>query len=261
MSADGSARIDLNADLGEGLDPWHHGVPGPDAALLDVVTSANVACGFHAGGPQIMARTCAAAVERGVSIGAHVGYHDLEGFGRRAREIPADVLRAEIAYQIGALVAVARAAGGRVAYVKPHGALYNAIVHHEVQAEAVVAAVLAVDDSLPIVGLPGSVVLALARDSGLRAVGEAFADRGYLADGTLVPRAHPQALVTDASDVTARVLRLVADGVVRSIDGTDVPLVAESVCLHSDTPGAERLGLEVRAGLDAAGVDVRSFVG
>jgi len=251
-----ATRIDLNCDLGEELDPWTPGVDGLDAQLLDVVTSANVACGFHAGDERIMAAVCRAAAERGVAVGAHVSYLDREHFGRRFLDVPADELRAQVAQQLATLQAVARGVGTRVAYVKPHGALYNAVVHHEAQARAVVEAV----DDLPVVGLPGSAVLDAAARRGLRAVTEAFADRGYRADGTLVPRSEPGALVTDGDEVAARVLRLATDHLVRAVDGTDVRVAAESVCVHSDTPGAAALAVAVRAALEAGGVRVAPFV-
>jgi UPF0271 protein len=251
-----SARIDLNCDLGEELDAWEPGVDGLDSALLDVVTSANVACGFHAGDERIMAAVCRAAATRGVAVGAHVSYLDREHFGRRFVDVPADVLRAQVAQQLETLQAVARQAGTRVAYVKPHGALYNAVVHHEAHAAAVVAALT----GLPVLGLPGSAVLAAATARGLRAVTEAFADRGYRADGTLVPRNEPGALVSDAGEVAARVVRLAAEGVVRAVDGAEVRVRAESVCVHSDTPGAAVLAGTVRAALVDSGVVVGPFV-
>ena len=251
-----ASLIDLNCDLGEDVDPWEPGTPGVDTLLLDIVTSVNVACGFHAGDARVMAEVCRAATERGVAIGAHVSYLDREHFGRRALDVPADVLRAQVAYQLGALLAVARSVGAKVAYVKPHGALYNAVVHDEGHARAVVEAV-----DLPVVGLPGSAVLALAAARGLRTVPEAFADRGYRADGTLVPRSEPGALVTDPRLVAERVVRLAADGLVRAVDGSDVVVRAESVCVHSDTPGAVDLARGVRAALADAGIVVRSFVG
>ena len=170
--------------------------------------------------------------------------------------MPADVLQAQVTQQIETLQAIARREGARVAYVKPHGALYNTVVHHEEQARAVVAAIT----DLPVVGLPGSAVLAAASARGLRAVPEAFADRGYRADGTLVPRSEPGALVTDADEVAARVLRLATDGVVRAVDGTEVAVVAESVCVHSDTPGAAALARSVRVVLERNGVAVVPFV-
>jgi len=252
-----AVRIDLNCDLGEEYDAWATGVDGLDTQLLGIVTSANVACGFHAGDERIMAAVCRAGARRGVAVGAHVSYLDRENFGRRFVDVPADVLRAQVAQQIATLQAIARAAGTTVAYVKPHGALYNAVVHHEAQASAVVAAI----DDLPVLGSPGSAVLELATAKGLRAVTEAFADRGYRADGTLVPRSEPGALVTDAEEVAARVVRMADVGMVRAVDGTDVRVVAESVCVHSDTPGAVVLARRVRAALLERGVAVQRFVG
>jgi 5-oxoprolinase (ATP-hydrolysing) subunit A len=254
------ARIDLNCDLGEGLDDWVPGVPGPETVLLESVTSANVACGFHAGDDRVMAAVCRAAAERGVAVGAQVSYRDREHFGRRFLDVPAEVLRADVEEQIGALRRAAQSAGTQVAYVKPHGALYNAVVRHERQATAVVDAVVAAGGDLPVVGLPGAVVLDLARARGLRAVTEAFADRGYRADGTLVPRTEAGALVVDPEAVAGRVLDMVVRGHVVAVDGSVVPVEAESVCVHSDTPGATALAAAVRAALAAAGVVVEPFV-
>ncbi|GAB3887376.1 LamB/YcsF family protein [Terrabacter terrigena] len=251
-------HLDLNADVGESFGVW---TLGDDAAVLDVVTSANVACGFHAGDPLTLRTTCAYAAERGVVVGAQVGYRDLAGFGRRFVDVPPDALAADVIYQLGALSAMAHVAGTRVAYVKPHGALYNAIVHHEAQAQAVVDAVVAVDTSLPILGLPGSVVLARAMAAGLRAVSEAFADRAYLPDGRLVPRTEPGAVLHGAEEVAARVRRLALEGVVTAVDGTDVEVRAESVCIHGDTPGAVEMARAVRRELEAAGVEIRAFAG
>jgi UPF0271 protein len=248
--------IDLNSDLGEGFGIWRL---GDDDALLEVVTSANVACGFHAGDPDILRRVCARAAERGVVIGAQVSYRDLAGFGRRSIDVPADSLTNDVLYQLGALDAFARVAGSAVRYVKPHGALYNRIVHDEEQAAAVVAAVLAYDRTLPVLGLPGSAWLGLAAEAGLATVGEAFADRGYTASATLVPRSQSGALLTDPDDVADRVLRMVDSGVVRSVEGTDVEVSAGSVCVHGDSPGAVAMAITVRDRLLAAGVEVRSF--
>jgi UPF0271 protein len=250
-------HIDLNCDLGEGFGVWTLGEPGTDDALLEVVTSANVACGFHAGDPAIMAARCSTAAARGVAVGAHVGYRDLVGFGRRRLDVPPDVLLQEVAYQVGALQAVARTVGARVGYVKPHGALYNRVVHDEEQALAVVAGVAGTDPGLALMGLPGWAVLRHAEAAGLRTVTEAFVDRGYRADGTLVPRGRPGALVTDPEEAAARAVRMVRDGVVASVDGGDVPVVAESLCVHSDTPGAVPVARAVRAALEAAGVALR----
>ncbi|TFH68260.1 LamB/YcsF family protein [Cellulomonas sp. HD19AZ1] len=252
------AAIDLNADLGEGDGPWRVEPPA-DEALLDLVTSANVAAGYHGGDAATMAATCAGALARGVAVGAHPSYDDRAGFGRRHVDVAPDVLRAQVTAQLGALVAVAASVGARVTHVKPHGALYNAVVHDAVQARAVVDAVLAVDPDLALLGLPGSRVLALAADAGLRTVVEAFVDRGYRADGTLVPRTEPGALVTDPRVAAERAVRLAVDGVVTAVDGTPVRLRPDSLCLHSDTRGAVGLATAVRAALVDAGVDVRPF--
>jgi UPF0271 protein len=250
-------RIDLNADLGESYGAW---TLGDDAGLLAIITSANIACGFHAGDPAGLRRVCAEAVAREVVIGAQVGYPDLAGFGRRFLDMSAADLEAAVIYQVGALDGLARAAGGRVRYVKPHGALYNAIVHHEAQADAVVAAVRAYDPNLALVGLPGSVVLERAAAAGLTTVGEAFADRGYRSDGTLVPRAEPGAVLSDADEIAARAAAIVADGRVTSVDGVSVQIDADSLCIHGDTPGAVAIAGRVRSALAARGVRLASFV-
>ncbi|KRC99180.1 MULTISPECIES: LamB/YcsF family protein [unclassified Streptomyces] len=251
-----TTAIDLNADLGEGFGRWQL---TDDEQLLSVVTSANVACGFHAGDAVTMRRVCALAVERGVTIGAQVSYRDLAGFGRRAMDVPAAELAAEVAYQIGALEVFARAAGARVAYVKPHGALYNRVVHDEEQAGAVVEGVLLADAALPVLGLPGSRLLELARTAGLPAVPEAFADRAYTERGTLVPRGRAGAVVTDPDAVVARSVSLARAGRVASEAGTEIDVRARSLCLHGDTPGAVDLARRVRRGLEESGVRVEAF--
>jgi UPF0271 protein len=252
-----AATVDLNSDLGEGFGIWRL---GDDEALLDIVTSANVACGFHAGDPDILRRVCARAAERGVVIGAQVSYRDLAGFGRRSIDVPAATLTNDVIYQLGALDAFAKIAGSRVGYVKPHGALYNRIVHDETQAAAVVDAVHTYDPSLPVLGLPGSAWLRLAAEAGLTTVGEAFADRGYTAAATLVPRSQPGALVTDVDEVAARVVRLATDGVLEAVDGSKVSVAARSICVHGDTPGAVAMALAVRDALQTAGVAITPFV-
>lgn len=249
--------IDLNADLGEGFGRWSL---GDDAALLEVITSANVACGFHAGDPDTLRQVCAWAVERGVAIGAQVSYRDLAGFGRRFLDVPAASLTNDVLYQLGALDAFARAAGSAVRYVKPHGALYNRVVHDEAQAQALVDAVLAYDRTLPVLGLPGSAWLRLATEAGLTVVAEAFADRSYTADGALVPRSEPGAVISDPGEVAQRVVRLVTHGGVEAVDGTHVSVPAASICVHGDSPGAVAMATEIRRALEAAGVEVRSFV-
>ncbi|MFD7601863.1 LamB/YcsF family protein [Streptomyces mirabilis] len=249
--------IDLNADLGEGFGRWRL---TDDEQLLSVVTSANVACGFHAGDAATMRRVCQLAAERGVRIGAQVSYRDLAGFGRRAMDVPPDELAAEVAYQIGALEVFARAAGACVSYVKPHGALYNRVVHDEEQAAAVVEGVLLADAALPVLGLPSSRFLKLAERAGLPTATEAFADRAYTEEGTLVPRTQADAVITDAEAVVERSLGLARFGMVTSHSGTLIPVRARSLCLHGDTPGAVDLARRVRARLESSGVAVKAFV-
>ncbi|MFE2837114.1 LamB/YcsF family protein [Streptomyces mirabilis] len=248
--------IDLNADLGEGFGRWRL---TDDEQLLSVVTSANVACGFHAGDAATMRRVCELAAERGVRIGAQVSYRDLAGFGRRAMDVPPDELAAEVAYQIGALEVFARAAGACVSYVKPHGALYNRVVHDEEQAAAVVEGVLLADAALPVLGLPSSRLLKLAERAGLPTATEAFADRAYTEQGTLVPRTQADAVITDAEAVVERSLGLARFGMVTSHSGTRIPVRARSLCLHGDTPGAVDLARRVRARLESSGVAVKAF--
>jgi UPF0271 protein len=252
-----SGVLDLNSDLGESFGRW---VLGDDDAMLALVTSANVACGFHAGDATTLRRTCAKAAEHGVVVGAQVSYRDLAGFGRRFIDVNPSELTDDVLYQIGALEGLCRVAGTRVRYVKPHGALYNATVHHEAQARAVVEAVRAYDATLPVLGLPGSRLLAAAEAAGLRAVPEFFVDRGYTPEGALVPRSQDGALLHDPDDVTVRVVRMVEDGVVTAVDGTDVAVRAESACVHGDSPGAVAMAAAVRDGLAAAGVELHAFV-
>jgi len=249
--------IDLNADLGEGFGRWRL---TDDEQLLSVVTSANVACGFHAGDAVTMRRVCELAAARGVRIGAQVSYRDLAGFGRRAMDVPSAELTAEVAYQIGALEVFARAAGTRVSYVKPHGALYNRVVHDEEQAAAVVDGVLLADATLAVLGLPGSRFLEAAGKAGLEGVTEAFADRAYTEEGTLVPRGQEGAVVTDPETVVARSLGLARDRVVTTRSGARIEVEARSLCLHGDTPGAVELARRVRERLETSGVRVEAFV-
>jgi len=251
-----AATVDLNADVGEGFGRWRL---TDDEALLDVVSSANVACGFHAGDPSTMRRLCVAAHARGVSIGAHVGYRDLAGFGRRFLDVEPDELRDDVVYQVSALIGTAASVGARVRYVKPHGALYNAIVHHHDQARAVVEAVAAVDPSLPLLGLPGSVVLDLAGEAGLTAVTEAFADRAYTAQGTLVPRSVEGAVLHDVAEVVARCVAIATGRAVSEVGGAPLQVSARSLCVHGDTPGAVAIARAVREALAGAGVRVEAF--
>ncbi len=249
-------RIDLNADLGEGFGIWRL---TEDEQLLELVSSANVACGFHAGDPSTMQRTCERAAERGVAIGAQVGYRDLAGFGRRHIDVAPDELAADVTYQLGALEAFARAAGARVRYVKPHGALYNTAADDPVQAAAVAAGVAALDPGLALLGLPGSALERAAAAAGLAFVGEGFADRAYTRTGRLVPRREAGALLTDEDAVVAQALAIAREGQVTAIDGSTVPVRAASVCLHGDTAGAVELARRVRTALAEAGVTIEPF--
>lgn len=250
-------RIDLNADLGESFGTW---VLGDDAAMLEVITSANVACGFHAGDARTLQRTVAMAAERDVVVGAQVSYRDLAGFGRRFVDAdPAD-LEADILYQLGGLEAMCRVAGTRVRYLKPHGALYHAVGRDEAQATALVTALTRYDASLPLLHQAGSVVSRLAEGAGVRVVAEAFADRGYLSDGRLVPRSQDGAVLGDPDEVARRMVRLVRDGVVPAVDGAEVAVEVSSICTHGDSPGAVEMARAVRSALVGAGVDLAPFV-
>jgi 5-oxoprolinase (ATP-hydrolysing) subunit A len=248
--------VDLNADLGESYGAWRL---GDDEALLEIVTSANIACGFHAGDPLTIRRACAKAVDRGVAIGAQVSYQDLAGFGRREMTVPPDELAAEVLYQLAALDGIARAEGGRVSYVKPHGALYNRAAWDPEQAAAIAAAVSSYDAMLPVLCLPGSATATAAEQAGLPVVAEAFADRAYNDDATLVRRGLPGAVITDPQVVAARVARLVSRGTLQSAGGQELRISARSVCIHGDTPGAVVLARAVRTALEQAGATLASF--
>ncbi len=251
-----TARVDLNADLGEGFGVWRL---GDDQAMLGIVTSANLACGFHAGDPAGLRAVCRQAAGADVRVGAQVGYRDLAGFGRRYIDVTPDDLAADVIYQIGALQALARSEGTVVSYVKPHGALYNTIVTDAAQARAVAEAVHAVEPGLPVLGLAGSVFFTEAEQLGLRAVAEAFADRAYRPDATLVPRTQPGAVLHDADQIAERVLRMVTTGRVRAVDGADLDVRVESVCVHGDSPGAVQIATAVRERLTAGGVSLEAF--
>lgn len=239
-------RIDLNADLGEGM--------GDDDAMLDIVSSANVACGGHAGDEASMRAVCEAAVARGVRIGAHVSYPDRVGFGRLELDLDGGTLLALLRSQLDALSTAALAAGGRVTFVKPHGALYHRVTRDAEHADAVVT--LAREAGLAVVGLPGTLVLRRAASAWLRTVPEAFADRAYLPDGGLVPRSEPGAVLHEEQQIAARMVGLVRHGTVTAIDGSTVAVHAESICVHSDTPGAVAIARAVRDALVAAGVEI-----
>lgn len=248
--------IDLNADLGETTA----GNPvADDAAMLEMVSSANVATGFHAGDPHSIAGTVADAVANGVVVGAHIGYNDPTAFGRRFIDYDPAELASETLYQIGALDALARAAGTQVKYVKPHGALYNAIVHHKEQAQAVIEGVKAFGD-LPLMLLPGGVAVDMAEKAGLTVIREAFSDRGYNPDGTLVNRRLPGAVLADPRQVVERVLQIAETGSITAIDGTTLNVDAQSVCTHGDSPGSVEMLRGVVAELGNRGVEIRSFI-
>ncbi|MGB6242615.1 MAG: 5-oxoprolinase subunit PxpA [Castellaniella sp.] len=249
--------MDLNSDLGESFGAWHM---GDDASMLEIVTSANVACGFHAGDPAGILDTLRAAAARGVAVGAHVGYPDLVGFGRRNMDPTSRELVADVVYQIGALQGLAAAAGTRVRYVKPHGALYNTIAHDARQAADVITAIQSLDRDLVLMGLAGSALLDWARERGMRVVAEAFADRAYTADGALVSRREPGAVLHDPDQVADRMLDLVLTGELTAIDGSRVRLQADSICVHGDSPGAVAMARTVRARLEAAGIALTPFV-
>lgn len=251
------ACIDLNSDLGESFGPW---TMGDDVAMLSIVTSANIACGFHAGDPAGILSVLKEAAQRGVSVGAHVGYRDLVGFGRRNMDPSSDELIGDTIYQIGALQGLAKAAGTRVRYVKPHGALYNTIAQDPRQAADVIAALKAVDPSLVLMALSGAPIVAQARAAGLTVVCEAFADRAYNADGSLVSRRLPGSVIHDPEQIAARMLRLVTKGFITAIDGTEIALEAQSICVHGDTATAVAIAREIRATLVGHGVGLKSFL-
>jgi UPF0271 protein len=248
--------IDLNSDLGEGFGRW---TLGDDAEMLGIVTSANIACGFHAGDPLVIRTTVLGARDAGVAIGAHVGYRDLAGFGRRNLDVSSAELVSDVVYQIGALQGIARAAGTTVTYVKPHGALYNTIVHDARQAQDVVTAIREIDPTLAVLGLPDSEVLRAADSAGLRTVTEAFADRAYTPKGTLVSRREAGSVLHDAEEVAARMVQLATERTLTAIDGSTVQVTADSICVHGDSPGATEMARQVRLALTAAGIDLTAF--
>lgn len=250
--------IDLNSDLGEGYGAW---TMGDDAAMLRIVSSANVACGFHAGDPLTIRATVDAAAARDVAVGAHVSYPDRVGFGRRPMDVTSAELTADVIYQIGALQGIARAAGTRVSYVKPHGALYNTIANDARQADAVIAAIREIDPSLVLMGLAGTRILDSAADAGLATVAEAFGDRAYTPDGQLVSRREKGAVLHDADAVAARMLRLAVEGVIEAIDGSVLRLQADSICVHGDSAGAVEMARRIREELVAGGVAIAPFAG
>ncbi len=250
-------KMDLNSDLGESLGAW---TLGNDADMLAIVSSANVACGFHAGDPAGLLDTLRLAHTKGVAVGAHVSYRDLHGFGRRNMDVDSRDLSADVIYQIGALQGLAAACGTQVTYVKPHGALYNTIAQHERQARDVIHAIRALNPNLVLLGLAGSPLVGWARHAGLQVVAEAFADRAYTPQGTLLPRSSPGAVLHDANLIAQRMLQLVRKGTLQAIDGSTVRIDAESICIHGDTPASVRIASTVRAVLVQESVQIASFV-
>ncbi|WP_313200626.1 LamB/YcsF family protein [Rhizobium sp.] len=248
--------IDINSDLGESFGAWKM---GDDSAMLDIVSSANVACGFHAGDPAGILKTVKAAAERGVAIGAHVGYRDLAGFGRRNMDPTSEELIGDVIYQIGALQGLAKAAGTRVTYVKPHGALYNTIAIDARQAKDVIDAILAVDPSLVLMALAGSQLVEQARAAGLTVVAEAFADRAYTPEGNLVSRREKGSVLHDPDLIAERMVRMVKEGVIEAIDGTLTKVDAQSICVHGDSEGAVAMAKRLREKFEQSGLTIRSF--
>jgi UPF0271 protein len=247
-------RVDLNTDAGESFGAW---ALGDDAALFSYVTSVNVACGFHAGDPSVIRRTIRLAADAGVCIGAHPGYPDLQGFGRRAMAITPGEVEDLVLYQVAALLGITRAEGVRLAHVKPHGALYTQAARDPALASAIARAVASLDNRLVLVGLAGWSLIQAAADAGLPSAAEAFADRAYLADGSLAPRHLPGAVIQDGDTVARRAVRIIRDHHVRSLDtDRDIPVRADTLCIHGDTPGAPELARAVRAALERAGVRV-----
>lgn len=249
-------RIDFNCDMGESYGAWRM---GDDVALLDHVTSANVACGFHGGDPATIHRTVKAAVEKGVAIGAHPSLPDLQGFGRRTMQIRPDEVYDIVVYQIGAIDAFARACGGRLSHVKAHGALYNMAAKDRALADAIAAAARDVDKSLVLFALSGSALVAAAEAAGIAAAAEVFADRSYQDDGSLTPRGRPGAMIEDVEVSIEQVRRMVFDGIVRAQSGKEVPVRADTLCIHGDQPGALEFAQRIRAALVEAGAEVRAI--
>lgn len=250
--------MDLNSDLGESFGAWSM---GDDAAMLDIVSSANVACGFHAGDAAGILSTLKAAKARGVVVGAHVAYRDLAGFGRRNMDVASSDLVADVIYQIGALQGLTQAAGTTVKYVKPHGALYNTIAQDRRQATDVINAILAIDSSLVLMALAGSPLIGWARDAGLSVVAEAFADRAYTPSGALVSRREAGAVLHDEALIAQRMLTLVREGVIEAVDGSMVRVEADSICVHGDSPGAVAIARKIRQRFESEGVQIASFAG
>lgn len=253
-----SASIDLNCDLGESLGAWRMGA---DEAIMPYITSANIACGFHAGDPDTMRRTVECAVRHGVAVGAHPGYPDRIGFGRRDLNATPEEIQNFILYQIGALAAFARSFGTTLSHVKAHGALYNKAARDASLAEAIAAAVQEYDPSLILVGLAGSELIRAGERHGLRVANEVFADRTYQSDGSLTPRKLSNALVKDPQVAAAQVIRMMREGKVGTVEGTEIAVRADTVCIHGDTPGALEFVRAVRSELEKSGIEIRPMKG
>jgi UPF0271 protein len=249
------AAVDLNCDMGESFGAWKM---GSDAVVLEHVSSANIACGFHAGDPVVMHRTVQAAFEHGVAVGAHPSLPDLQGFGRRAMLVTPNEAYDLVLYQMGALAAFCRALGGRLSHVKAHGALYNMAAKDAELAAAIAQAVRDFDPGLVLFGLAGSELIRAGAGAGLKVANEVFADRSYQRDGMLTPRNRPNAMVGDVNAALAQVERMVREGTVRAVDGTDVKIEADTICIHGDEPGAAEFARELRALLARLGVAVRA---
>lgn len=250
-----NAIIDLNCDMGESYGAW---TMGRDNDVLPFVSSANIACGFHGGDPSTMRKTVAAAIKHGVAIGAHPGLPDLAGFGRRVMQITPDEAYDSVVYQIGALAGVAASQGARLHHVKAHGALYNMAAKDAVLARAICEAVRDIDPSLVLYGLAGSKLIEAAQAAGLKAASEVFADRSYQDDGSLTPRSHAGAMIEDIDQAVAQVVRMVKEGVVRSQSGKDVPVQADTLCIHGDQPNALVFASGIRRALEAAGIRIQT---
>jgi UPF0271 protein len=251
-----TASIDLNSDMGEGFGAYRM---GPDAELLELVTSASIACGFHAGDPRIMDDTTARAAARGVAVGAHVSYPDLAGFGRRHLRVSPDELTTDVLYQIGALDAFCRRHGTSVRYVKPHGALYNDLASDGTLAAALADAVQAYGGNLAVLVLAGSAAAEVIVGRGIRVVSEGFADRAYTPDGALLPRREPGAVITDPAEVAQRGVQIASGRPITAHDGTEITVAADSICVHGDTAGAVELASALRRELSGAGIACRPF--
>lgn len=247
--------VDLNCDMGESFGAWRLGA---DAAIMPSITSANIACGFHAGDPGVMRATVRLASDAGVAIGAHPGFPDLAGFGRREMGMSEADVQDMVLYQVAALAGFARAAGATLTHVKPHGALYNMAARDRRLSDAIARAVASFDPALVLFGLAGSVMLEAGRDAGLRVAAEGFADRGYEPDGSLTPRSAPDSVLHDPVAVASRAVRMIRDGIVTASDGRDVALQIDTICVHGDTPGADVSARELRRALTGAGIAIRA---